>query len=159
MRRAFTDIRLAPNASATKLAFLLDLADPDRSRDLYFGTVDTWVAWILSEGSAHVTDLSNAGVTGLMHGDGTGWNDSVLDVLRIPRTVLPTIVDSTGMAGQATALHGAPPIAGIAGDQQASLIGQGCTRPGLAKVTFGTGGMLDVCTGDRPASTDGRAAG
>jgi glycerol kinase len=144
-------IRLAPNESATKLAMLLDLADPDRTRDLCFGTVDTWVAWTLSNGALHVTDASNAGVTGL-RGDGTQWDDTVLEALRIPRRVLPTLVDSSGVIGEATALAGSPPICGMAGDQQASLIGQGCTKPGLAKVTFGTGGMLDCCMGElRPA--------
>ena len=149
-------IRLAPNASATKLGFLLDMADADRTRDLCFGTVDTWVAWTLSNGELHVTDASNAGVTGLLHGDGRTWNDTVLDALRIPRSVLPEIVDSTGVVGAATALEGAPPIAGIAGDQQASLIGQGCTAPGLAKITFGTGGMLDVCVGEKRPAFDAR---
>jgi len=145
--------RFAPNQTATKLAFLLDMADPERARDnLRFGTVDTWIAWILSNGSVHVTDQSNVGVTGLVRNDGSGWDDHVLDVLRIPRAVLPSIVDSTGIVGNATALPGAPPIAGIAGDQQASLVGQGCVRPGLAKATFGTGGMLDMCLGaERPA--------
>src|SRR5439155_8441128 len=76
----------------------------------------------------------------------------VLAALRIRPSALPTIVDSSGVVGVASALPGAPPIAGIAGDQQASLVGQGCTRPGLAKVTFGTGGMLDLCVGaSRPA--------
>ena len=145
-------VRVAPNASATKLAFLLDMADPGRERDLCFGTVDTWVAWTLSGGALHVTDLSNAGVTGLMTTDGSGWDPKVLEVLRVPERVLPAIVDSSGAVGEAAALPGAPPIAGIAGDQQASLVGQGCTRPGLAKVTFGTGGMLDLCAGAaRPA--------
>ncbi|MDP9388459.1 MAG: FGGY-family carbohydrate kinase [Actinomycetota bacterium] len=145
-------VRLAPNASATKLAFLLDLADPGRERDLCFGTVDSWLAWVLSEGSVHVTDATNAGVTGLVTPDGGGWDDAVLDVLRVPRAVLPEIVDSSGVLGAAGALRGGPPIAGMAGDQQASLVGQGCTRPGLAKITFGTGGMLDLCVGaDRPA--------
>jgi len=144
-------LRLSPSSSATKLAFLLDTADPDRTRDLCFGTVDTWVAWTLSAGATHVTDLSNAGVTGLMRLDGSGWDLDVLSVLRIPLQVMPRIVDSSGEVGPAKALRGAPPIAGLAGDQQASLIGQGCTRPGLAKMTFGTGGMLDLCLGrDRP---------
>ncbi|MGH9016664.1 MAG: FGGY family carbohydrate kinase [Acidimicrobiales bacterium] len=143
-------IRLAPNESATKLAMLLDLADPQRQRDLCFGTVDTWVAWTLSGGALHVTDASNAGVTGL-RGEGTAWDDTVLEALRIPRGVLPTVVDSIGVIGPAAALPGAPPICGMAGDQQASLIGQGCTTPGLAKITFGTGGMLDCCIGaERP---------
>jgi glycerol kinase len=125
--------------------------DPDRSRDLCFGTVDTWIAWTLSAGTAHVTDLGNAAVTGMVHGDGSGWAEHVLEVLRVPTGVLPRIVDSTGVVGEASALPGAPPIAGIAGDQQASLVGQGCVRPGLAKITFGTGGMLDLCVGpERP---------
>jgi len=71
-------IRVAPNVSATKLAFLLDMADPDRSRDLCFGTVDTWVAWTLSNGSLHVTDLSNAAVTGMYRSDGSGWSEPTL---------------------------------------------------------------------------------
>jgi glycerol kinase len=145
-------IRLAPNTSSTKLAVLLDMADPDRSRDLCFGTVDTWVAWTLSGGSVHAIDATNAAVTGLLHSDASGWAAHILDALRIPASVLPAIVDSTGIVGTADALPGAPPIAGMAGDQQASLVGQGCVLPGLAKLTFGTGGMLDVCLGPtRPA--------
>jgi glycerol kinase len=144
-------LRLAPNQSATKLAFLLDMADADRSRDLCFGTVDTWIAWTLSEGTAHVTDASNAAVTGLVRLDASAWDPAVCDVLRIPTSMLPTMVDSSAVVGTATALDGAPPIGGIAGDQQASLLGQGCTQPGLAKLTFGTGGMLDLHLGpDRP---------
>ena len=152
-------VRVAPNASATKLAFLLDMADPDRTRDLCFGTVDTWLAWNLSEGAAHVTDLSNAAVTGLMRGDASGWSAETLEALRIPSSVLPAIVDSSGELAVASALPGAPPIAGMAGDQQASLVGQGCTRPGLAKITFGTGGMLDVCIGPQRPAFDVRGEG
>ncbi len=145
-------LRLAPNQSATKLTHLLDQADPDRTRDLRFGTVDTWIAWHLTGRAHHVTDLGNAGVTGLRTGDGSAWAAKVLEVLRLPESLLPEVVDSSGVIGPATALEGAPPLAGIAGDQQASLLGQGCTRPGQAKVTFGTGGMLDVVVGpDRPA--------
>jgi glycerol kinase len=142
-------IRLSPNASAPKLAMLLDAVDPNRERDLCFGTVDTWVAWTLSRGEMHVTDATNAGVTGMMSPDASGWSTSTLAALNIPEEVLPTVVDSAGVVGEATALPGSPPIAGIAGDQQASLVGQGCTRRGLAKATFGTGGMLDLCLGDR----------
>ncbi|HYD09778.1 MAG TPA: FGGY-family carbohydrate kinase [Acidimicrobiales bacterium] len=152
-------IRLAPNASATKLAHLLDTFDPDRSRDLVFGTVDTWVAWHLSGGALHVTDQTNAGVTGLLTLDGGTWHDDVLAKLHISPDVLPRIVDSTGVVGAASALPGAPPIAGIAGDQQASLVGQGCVRAGMAKITFGTGGMLDVCVGPQRPSFDARGSG
>ena len=156
-------LHLAPNASATKLAFLLDMADPDRSRsaagELAFGTIDTWLAWQLSGGAAHVTDPGNAAVTGLFAADGSGWDAGVLEALRIPPEVMPAIVDSAGVVAPASALPGAPPIGGLAGDQQASLIGQGCVVPGAAKLTLGTGGMLDICTGAVPpaAAARGRA--
>lgn len=152
--------RLAPNLSGTKAQALLDGADPDRSRDLCIGTVDTWIAWTLSEGRLHVTDPTNAALTGLRNPECTDWSDDLLDRLRIPRSMLPTVVDSIGVVGAATALEGAPPIAGIAGDQQASLTGQGCFSPGEAKATFGTGGMLDVCLGpERPRFATRGSAG
>ena len=149
-------IRLAPNASATKVMAILDEVDPERSRaeqgELCFGTVDSWVAWTLSGGAApkggalHVTDATNAAVTALV--DATiGWDEPLLQKLRIPLPMMPAVVDSSGALGIAGALPGAPPICGMAGDQQASLVGQGCTLPGLAKATFGTGGMLDQCVG------------
>jgi glycerol kinase len=150
-------IRLAPNASATKLMSILNEVDPDRTRaeagELCFGTVDTWVAWTLSGGAAsggdalHVTDATNAAVTGLIDTATITWDETLLERLRIPLAMLPKIVDSSGAIGPSSALDGAPVICGIAGDQQASLVGQGCTLPGLAKATFGTGGMLDQCTG------------
>lgn len=144
-------LRFAPNVSATKVEYLLDQFDPDRSRDLCFGTVDSWIAWTLAEGSVHVSDATNAGITGLMASDGRGWSEDALDVLRIPQAMLPRVVDSSGVVGNATALPGAPPIAGLAGDQQASLLGQGGVRAGDAKITFGTGGMLDLVLGpERP---------
>jgi glycerol kinase len=149
-------IRLAPNASATKVMAILDEVDPDRSRaeagELCFGTVDSWIAWTLSGGAAagddalHVTDATNAAVTALVDA-AVEWDEALLQKLRIPRAMLPMIVDSSGTPGEATALPGSPPICGIAGDQQASLVGQGCTLPGMAKATFGTGGMLDQCVG------------
>ncbi len=142
-------IHVAPNASATKVAYLLDLADPDRSRDLCVGTVDTWLTWHLSEGAVHATDASNAAVTGLLSGDASGWHDKVLAALRIPASALPQVVDSSGVLGVATALPGSPPIAALVGDQQASLVGQGCVHPGMAKITFGTGGMLDLHLGEQ----------
>lgn len=140
-------IHLAPNASATKLGHLLDTYDPERGRDLCFGTVDSWIAWHLSEGALHVSDGSNAAVTGLRRGDGGGWDDAVLAALRVPEGCLPTVVDTTGIVGSATALDGAPPIAALVGDQQSSLVGQGCVAAGLTKITFGTGGMLDINLG------------
>jgi glycerol kinase len=164
-------IRLAPNASATKVMAILDEVDPERARaaagELCFGTVDSWVAWTLSGGAAagadalHVTDATNAAVTALVEPTTVAWDESLLARLNIPLAMLPTIVDSSGAVGACNALPGAPTICGIAGDQQASLVGQGCTRPGLAKATFGTGGMLDQCTGPGrgPAGTQRGAAG
>jgi glycerol kinase len=146
-------LRFAPNQSATKIKHLLDNADPDRRRDLCVGTVDSWIIWTLTEGAVNVTDASNAAVTGLFSIETLDWDDALLAKLNISRSAMPTIVDSSGPIAPATALNGAPMICGVAGDQQASLIGQGCVRPGPAKITFGTGGMLDLVVGpDRPAS-------
>jgi glycerol kinase len=153
-------LRLAPNQSATKARHLLDLADQDRARDLCVGTVDSWLLWNLTEGQVHATDTSNAGLTGLLTGDAAGWDDAVLDQLNIPRASLPTLVDSSGPIGSATALPGAPMVCGLAGDQQASLVGQGCVAPGPAKITFGTGGMLDLVVGpERPSFASRGPAG
>lgn len=151
---AGTGTRLAPNHSATKAEHLLDLVDPDRVRDLCVGTVDTWVAWALSEGTLHVTDGTNAQMTGLRTAANDAWWPRLLETLRIPPGALPRVVDSTGTVGEASALPGGPPIAGIIGDQQASLLGQGCVRHADAKVTFGTGGMLDVVLESRPSPDD-----
>jgi glycerol kinase len=146
-------ISVAPNQSATKFAHLLDLADPDRRRDLCLGTVDTWIAWRLSGGSSHVTDASNAAVTGLLQQPEAGspardWDAAVLDALRIPPASLPKVVDSSGIFGMATVLGDPLPMAALVGDQQASLAGQGCVHPGMTKITFGTGAMLDMTTGE-----------
>ena len=99
-------LRLAPNLSATKVCHLLNEHDPDRSRDLCFGTVDSWIVWKLTDGALHVTDPSNAAVTGLINRSGTEWDRKVLALLRIPESALPAVVDSSGMIGEATALDG-----------------------------------------------------
>lgn len=150
---------LAPNLSATKVANILDAVDPDRERDLCFGTPDSWIVWNLSRGESHISDTTNAGLWGLMQRDGKGLDQRLLDRLRIPNTILPRVVDSTGDLATAHALDGAPPICGIAGDQQASLIGQACVVPGMAKITFGTGAMLDVCLGVERPHFDTRGEG
>jgi glycerol kinase len=141
-------IRFSPSESATKFAWLLDQLLPDLRDHVKLGTVDSWLAWQLTDGGSHITDPSNAAVTGLYSLDGSGWRQDGLARLGIPVAALPTVVDSSGPLATATALRGAPPLCGLIGDQQASLLGQGCTRPGLAKATFGTGAMLDVCMGD-----------
>ncbi|MEO6988261.1 MAG: FGGY family carbohydrate kinase [Aquihabitans sp.] len=143
--------RISPTLSATKAANLLDTFDPGRDRDLCIGTVDSWLIWTLTGGEAHVTDTTNVGLTGLRTADQHNWNIPLLEALRIPVEALPTVVDSSGVVAEARVLAGSPPIAGILGDQQASLLGQGCVHPGQAKITFGTGGMLDLCLEERPA--------
>jgi glycerol kinase len=151
-------VRSSPNQSATKLQWLLEqLPDRERASELCFGTVDSWIAWTLSGGAVHVTDATNAAVTGLqLTRRPSAWDPTVLAVLGIPPEIMPAIVDSSGVVGEAAALPGAPPIAALLGDQQASLVGQGCVRPGDAKITFGTGGMLDVVLGAEPPPFDQR---
>ena len=151
--------QVPPNASATKVAHILDQVDPDRYRDLCFGTIDSWIAWTLTRGDAHITDTTNAAVTGLITVGTEGdlfWNVALLDVLRIPMSVMPRIVSSSGDLAVATALPGHPALTALVGDQQGSLIGQACVHPGNTKITFGTGAMLDMCTGPVPP---GPAAG
>jgi len=152
-------VRFSPSEAATKFAWLLEQAGPDRCAHAKLGTVDSWIAWNVSGGRLHITDPSNAGVTGLYSRDGLGWRQDLLDKLGLPPDSLPRIVDSSGELGVASELPGAPPLCSLIGDQQASLAGQGCTGPGLAKATFGTGAMLDVCTGDSRPGFSTRGGG
>jgi glycerol kinase len=139
---------LAPNQSVTKAGWLMANTPDLDGRDICIGTIDSWVAWTLSDGALHISDQTNASATtnGLRLIDGSAWNEEICAAFGVPVSTLPTVVDSVGVCGIATALPGAPPIAGMLGDQQASLVGQSCIRPGRAKITFGSGGMLDVCT-------------
>jgi glycerol kinase len=148
-----TGLLLDPYFSGTKLAWLLDHEPGLRERAaagaLAFGTVDSWLAWKLSGGTAHVTDASNASRTLLLN-IGTGaWDEFMLDLLRIPRAVLPEVVASSLTGAAPAAIIGAHelPISGIAGDQQAALFGQACFEPGMAKNTYGTGCFLLLNTG------------
>lgn len=162
-------IHLAPNQSATKLAWLLDTHDPQRQRDLCFGTIDTWITWVLTQGATHVTDPTNAAVTGLLNvrkspwmepaTQSSPWNQQLLERLNIDPGMLPALVDTSGQAGVATALPGAPVITARVGDQQASMVGQGVVTPGPAKITFGTGGMLDMVVGPHGPATGARNPG
>ncbi len=141
--------------SASKIRWILENVPDARKKaldgELLFGTVDTWLIWKLTNGAAHVTDHSNASRTMLMD-IGTGdWDDELLRIFGVPRSMLPRIFPSSAVAGVATADHfGAEiPIAGIAGDQQAALFGQACFRPGLSKNTYGTGCFALMHTGGR----------
>lgn len=145
-------VRIAPNASATKAEWLVQHSDLPEEH-LRIGTVDTWLAWVLSQGSSHVTDATNALVTGLYDPTTRDWDGRLLALLGVPRSALAEVTDTAAVVGEARALPGAPPIAALVGDQQASLLGQGCMFPGDAKLTLGTGGMLDICLGDRSGPT------
>lgn len=151
--RAEHGLVLAPNQTATKASWMLkNYPVSDRTR-IRIGTVDSWVAYVLSKGELHVTDFSNAAVTGLLSSTTSSWSTQALDLMGLDISMMPTVVHSSGIVGRAHALVGAPPIASLVGDQQASLIGQGCITPGRTKITFGTGGMLDVFTGTKAPAT------
>jgi glycerol kinase len=143
--------------------WLLD-SDPElRGRaergELAFGTVDSWLVWNLTGGRAHVTDASNASRTLLLDLDKVAWDSELLEALSVPAGLLPRIVPSAGVVGETVAQAPIPaglPIAGIAGDQQAALFGQGCFAPGQAKSTYGTGCFLLVQAGaERPHPQQG----
>jgi glycerol kinase len=140
-----TGLLLDPYFSGTKMRWILDHVPEARAigEALAFGTVESWLVWQLT-GGLHITDASNASRTLLMALDGAGWDDELLALIGVPRGHLPEIVDSAGQFGTtATELFGAPiPILGLAGDQQAATIGQGCLDPGQTKATFGTGAFI-----------------
>jgi glycerol kinase len=139
--------------SATKLQWLLDNVPGARSRagrgELAFGTIDSWLIWNLTGGKIHATDASNASRTMLFNVHTLQWDDELLRLFNIPRSVLPQIVPSSGVLGTTdAALFGvALPIAGVAGDQQAATFGQACFAPGMAKNTYGTGCFMLMNTG------------
>ena len=140
--------------SATKLEWLLDQTPGARARaeagELAFGTVDSWLIWQLTQGRVHATDASNAARTMLMNIHTLAWDDELLRLFHIPRSVLPRIVPSSGVLGDTApgVLGDAPiPIAGVAGDQQAATFGQACFAPGMAKNTYGTGCFMLMNTG------------
>ena len=148
--------------SGTKLKWILDHVDGARAAaergELVFGTVDTWLIWQLSGGAVHATDVSNASRTMLLDVHNNTWDDELLALLGVPRSMLPEVHPSSHVFGRAkTDLLGAPlPIAGVAGDQQSALFGQACFRPGLAKNTYGTGCFALMHTGSRfQTSTNG----
>ena len=137
--------------SGTKLRWLLDNVPDARDRamrgELVFGTVDTWLVWNLTQGAVHVTDASNASRTLLFDIRAGDWDDELLALFDVPRSILPRVVASSGVCAQAKIGGVDIPIAGIAGDQQAALFGQACHSAGLAKNTYGTGCFLLMNTG------------
>ena len=134
-----------PYFSATKLEWLL--REHGSSKGLAFGTVDSWLVWKLTGGDVHVTDRTNASRTLLANLGTLDWDDELLAVFGVDRSLLPRIAPSSDTVGEAELLGSRIPISGIAGDQQAALFGQGCHEPGQAKATYGTGSFLLVHTG------------
>jgi glycerol kinase len=145
--RARTGLVPDPYFSATKLEWLLRRTEVP-ARELAFGTVDSWLVWKLTGGSVHATDATNASRTMLLDLDSLEWDDELLEVFGVDPVLLPRVVGSSEVVGEAALLGATLPIAGIAGDQQASLAGHGCFRRGEAKATYGTGSFVLVHAGD-----------
>src|SRR3989449_8894690 len=142
--------------SGTKLEWLLRNVPGARAKAkagrLAFGTVDSWLVWNLTGGRVHVTDPSNASRTMLFNLRTGEWDDELLDVFGVPRSVLPAVSSSSEVYGETTLFAGgrAVPIARIAGDQQPALFGQACTHAGMVKNTYGTGCFMLMNTGTKP---------
>jgi glycerol kinase len=139
--------------SATKVQWILQNVRGARERakvgDLAFGTVDSWLIWNLTGGKVHVTDASNASRTMLYDISKGDWDDQLLKLFGVPRSMLPEVRSSSEVYGMTNLLGTPIPIAGIAGDQQAALFGQACTKPGMAKNTYGTGCFMLMNTGTK----------
>ena len=159
---AKTGLLLDPYFSGTKLAWLLDNVAGARTRagrgELAFGTIDSFLIWRLTGGRVHATDATNASRT-LLYDIHTGaWDDELLELLRVPRALLPRVLDSAAEFGDVSAdlFGGAIPIRGVAGDQQAAMAGQACFQPGMMKATYGTGCFALLNTGAEAVESKNR---
>lgn len=145
--------------SGSKIAWILDNVEGARERaekgELLFGTVDTWLIWKLTHGKSHVTDVSNASRSMLFNIHTLKWDEKLLDIFNIPKSMLPEVKSSSEVYGYAHIGGGTEdiPISGIAGDQQAALFGQQCFKKGMVKNTYGTGCFLLMNTGDKPIAS------
>ncbi len=143
--------------SATKVQWILNHVKGARAMAkagrLAFGTIDTWLLWNLTSGAVHATDPSNASRTMLYNIHKQEWDTELLALFDIPASILPQVRSSSEVYGTTTQLGGEIPIAGIAGDQQAALFGQGCHRPGMVKNTYGTGCFMLMNTGTKPVTS------
>ncbi len=155
-----TGLLLDPYFSGTKIQWMLDNIPGARERasrgELAFGTVDSWLVWKLTEGKLHITDISNASRTLLFNIHTASWDSELLEILQIPRELLPEVKSCSEVYGE-TGLHifSSPiRIAGMAGDQQAALFGQECFKQGQAKATYGTGCFLLMNTGSQPVVSE-----
>ena len=154
--RSKTGLVLDPYFSGTKIKWILDEVEGARKKaengELLFGTVDSWLVWKLTGGSVHITDVTNASRTLLYNIHRHQWDEELLDILDIPPSILPEVRSCSEIYGETAGVFFGRklPIAGIAGDQQAALFGQVCTREGMAKNTYGTGCFMLMNTGDTP---------
>ena len=159
---ARTGLRLDPYFSAAKIAWVLENVAGARvaaeAGHLAFGTVDSFLLWRLTDGAVHATDATNASRTSLFNIHDGVWDDDLLALFRVPRSMLPEVRDSAGVFGQTAVGHlgFALPIGGIAGDQQAALIGQACFLPGMVKSTYGTGCFALLNSGTRAIASSHR---
>ena len=158
--QAKTGLIVDPYFAGTKIRWLLDQVEGAQARaeagELAFGTVDSWLVWNLTNGQSHLTDVTNASRTLLFNLTTGNWDDELLEILNVPRALLPEVRPSSEVYAETAidAFEAPIPIAGIAGDQQAALFGQVCTQPGMAKNTYGTGCFLLMNTGTEPMASD-----
>ncbi|MBT8041680.1 MAG: glycerol kinase GlpK [Pontiella sp.] len=157
-----TGLLLDPYFSGTKIKWILDHVDGARAQaeqgDLAFGTIDAWLVWKLTHGQQHLTDVSNASRTLLFNIRTMQWDDELLELLTIPKSMLPAVKPSSEIYGQVDKRLCAcgVTISGIAGDQQAALFGQACYEPGASKNTYGTGCFLLMNSGTKPVASDNK---
>lgn len=148
--------------SATKVKWILDEVPGARQKaeegKLLFGTIDSWLVWNLTNGARHITDVTNASRTMLFNIQTLDWDEELLSLFTIPKTMLPEVCASSEVIGETAGklLASKIPIAGIAGDQQAALFGQMCTRPGMVKNTYGTGCFMLMNIGDKPTISENK---
>ncbi|TCD46616.1 glycerol kinase [Streptococcus sp. X16XC17] len=149
--------------SATKVRWILDHVPDAQERaekgELLFGTIDTWLVWRLTDGASHVTDYSNAARTMLYNIKDLKWDDEILEILNIPKAMLPEVKSNSEIYGHTASFHfygGEIPISGMAGDQQAALFGQLAFEPGMIKNTYGTGSFIILNTGEELQISDNK---
>ncbi len=156
MIREKTGLVIDAYFSATKVKWILDKVDGARKKaeagDLLMGTIDTWLVWNFTKGDQHITDVSNASRTLLFNINSMHWDDELLELFTIPKSMLPQVKQSSEIYGHSTSTFydARIPIAGIAGDQQAALFGQMCTKSGMVKNTYGTGCFMLMNIGEKP---------
>lgn len=155
-----TGLLLDPYFSGTKIAWILDHVDGARARaeagELLAGTVDSWLIWRLTNGVSHVTDATNASRTMLYNIHTNAWDDALCDLLRVPKSILPSVRNSADEFGETSLFGGAIAIRGVAGDQQAATVGQACFKNGMMKSTYGTGCFALLNTGPEPVASKNR---